>query len=32
MASQITSDPNFTIRAWQAVMAYMLSDWRFLYE
>jgi hypothetical protein len=28
----VTKDPNFTIRSWQAVTAYMLSDWRFLYE
>jgi hypothetical protein len=32
MATQINDDPNFTIRSWQAVMAYMLSDWKFLYE
>jgi len=31
-AVQVTSDPNFTIRAWMAVTAYLLSDWKFLYE
>ncbi len=29
---RITSDPHFTIRAWQAVILYMLSDYAFLYE
>jgi len=29
---QITSDANFTIRPWQAVITYMLSDYSFLYE
>lgn len=29
---QVTQDPNYTIRAWMAVMTYMLSDYRFLYE
>lgn len=28
----ISKDPNFTIRAWQAVVAYLLSDYRFVYE
>lgn len=28
----IVSDPNYTIRAWTAVVAYLLSDYRFLYE
>jgi len=32
MAVQITKDPDFTIRSWQAVTAYLMSDWRFLYE
>jgi hypothetical protein len=32
MEVQITKDPDFTIRSWQAVIAYMMSDWRFLYE
>ena len=31
-AVQITSDANFTIRPWQAVITYMLSDYSFLYE
>ena len=28
----IDSDRNYTIRAWMAVMTYMLSDWKYLYE
>jgi hypothetical protein len=28
----ITEDPNYTIRAWMAVMSYLLSDYRFLHE
>jgi hypothetical protein len=28
----LTSDPNYTIRAWTAVVAYLLSDYRFVYE
>ncbi len=31
-ASQITSDPSFTIRSWMAVLSYLLSDYKFLYE
>jgi hypothetical protein len=31
-ASKITSDANFTIRPWQAVITYLLSDYSFLYE
>ncbi|WP_181197739.1 DUF1588 domain-containing protein [Enhygromyxa salina] len=31
-AERITSDTNYTIRAWMAVMTYMLSDYRFLHE
>lgn len=31
-ASQITDDPNFTVRSWTAVMAYIMSDYKFLYE
>lgn len=27
-----TQDPNYTIRAWQAVVAYMLMDYRFVFE
>jgi hypothetical protein len=26
------SDPGFVIRAWQAVIAYMLMDYRFVFE
>jgi hypothetical protein len=29
---QITSDPDYTIRAWMGVMSYLLSDYRFLHE
>lgn len=32
LAKPITEDPNYTIRAWMAVMTYMLSDFRFLTE
>jgi hypothetical protein len=32
MASQVTSDPNGTIRAWMAVLTYLFSDYRFLYQ
>jgi hypothetical protein len=28
----IGDDKNFTLRSWQAVLAYMLSDYKFLYE
>lgn len=28
----ITEDRNYTIRAWMAVMSYLLSDYRFLHE
>ena len=28
----LTEDPGYTIRAWMAVMNYMLSDFRFLHE
>lgn len=28
---QITSDRNYTIRPWMAVVSYLLADWRFLY-
>jgi hypothetical protein len=27
-----TQDPNYVIRAWQAVVAYMLMDYRFVFE
>ena len=29
---RIDNDEYFTIRSWMAVMSYMLSDYRFLYE
>lgn len=29
---QITEDPNYSIRAWQAVISYLLSDYLFLHE
>jgi hypothetical protein len=29
---QITDDKNFTLRSWMAVMTYLLSDYKFLYE
>jgi hypothetical protein len=28
----IDSDPNHTIQAWQAVMAYLMMDYKFIYE
>ncbi|MCA9707172.1 MAG: DUF1588 domain-containing protein [Myxococcales bacterium] len=29
---QIVDDPNYSIRAWQAVISYLLADYRFLHE
>jgi len=29
---QIKADPGYAIRAWQAVVIYLLSDYKFLYE
>jgi len=29
---QIIEDPDYTVRAWMAVTAYMLGDYRFLFE
>jgi hypothetical protein len=29
---KITTDPDYTIRAWHAVMTYLMSDYRFIYE
>ena len=29
---RLRQDPNYTIRAWSAVIAYLLSDYRFLYQ
>ena len=31
-SERITSDPHYTVRAWMAVLTYLLSDWDFLYE
>lgn len=31
-ADGLTSDPNYTVRAWMAVVSYLLSDYRFLYH
>jgi len=28
----ISADPTYTVRAWQAVLTYLLSDYRFIYE
>ncbi len=30
--AQITEDPDYTVRAWMAVVTYLLGDARFLYE
>jgi len=29
---QLFRDPTYAIRAWSAVMTYLLADWRFLYQ
>jgi hypothetical protein len=29
---RLRTDPNYVIRAWMAVVAYLLADYRFLYE
>jgi hypothetical protein len=31
-AVQIGDDKNFTLRSWQAVMTYLMADYKFLYE
>lgn len=31
-ANQLNDDPNYTVRAWMAVVTYLLADYRFLYE
>lgn len=31
-AAQLISDPNYTVRAWMAVVTYLMSDYRFLHE
>jgi len=28
----VTHDRNYTLRAWSAVLTYLLSDYRFLYD
>jgi len=30
--NRITQDNDYTVRAWMGVLAYMLSDYRFLHE
>jgi mono/diheme cytochrome c family protein len=32
LANPILQDPDYTLRAWIAVVAYLLSDYRFVYE
>ena len=32
LSSPITDDPNYVMRAWMAVAAYLMSDYRFVYE
>ena len=29
---QVKDDKDYTVRAWMAVVSYLLSDWKFLYE
>jgi len=29
---RLSADPQFTVRAWEATVAYMLNDYAFLYE
>jgi hypothetical protein len=29
---RVTEDPEYTVRAWMAVVTYLLADYRFLYE
>ena len=29
---KITADPDYTVRAWHAVLTYLMSDYRFIYE
>lgn len=31
-AQKINEDPNYTVRAWMAVITYLLSDYKFLFE
>jgi len=32
LENPITTDPNYSVRAWMAVLAYLMSDYRFVYE
>lgn len=32
LARPVTDDPNYTIRGWMAVTAYLLGDYKFLFE
>jgi len=32
LATPLTSDPDYVLRAWMSVVAYLLSDYRFIYE
>ncbi len=32
LSNPITEDPDYVIRSWMAVAAYLMSDYRFLYE
>jgi hypothetical protein len=32
MGTTISSDPSYTLRSWIAVVSYLLSDYKFLYE
>ena len=32
LEEQITSDESYVIRAWMAVVTYLLSDYKFLFE
>ena len=32
LSNAITDDPDYTLRAWMAVVAYLMSDYRFVYE
>lgn len=31
-SGDVTTDPNYTIRAWQVVMTYLMSDYEFWYD
>ena len=32
VAMPLTDDPSYTVRAWMAVVTYLLGDAKFLYE